>query len=229
VHPGLVKRLASLSAVASVPLAMHVAESREELELLHSGSGPLYELLVELDAWRSDVIPRNSAPLDYLRLISAAHRALVIHGNYLTDEEIAFIAARCERMAVVYCPRTHAYFGRSPYPLGKLLDAGVNVALGTDSRASNPDLNVLAEMQHVARHNTAPPSQIVAMGTINGARALGREAELGSLSIGKRADIAVVRLPDAATDDPYELLFDSRSRVEATLCGGTLVAGRLPG
>jgi cytosine/adenosine deaminase-related metal-dependent hydrolase len=228
VQPALVKRLASLSAVASVPLAMHLAETREELDLLRSGSGPLCELLIEHDAWQPDVIPRESAPMDYLRLLSAAHRALVIHGNYLSDEEIEFIAARRDRMGIVYCPRTHAYFGHSAYPLAKMLKAGALVALGTDSRASNPDLSLFAEIRHVAGHYSVPPTQIVEMATINGATALGREGELGSLAPGKRADIAIVRLPDGATDDPYELLFDPKSQVETTIRRGAVISGYLP-
>jgi 5-methylthioadenosine/S-adenosylhomocysteine deaminase len=66
------------------------------------------------------------------------------------------------------------------------------------------------------------------MATINGATALGRDGELGSLASGKRADLAIVRLPDAATDDPYELLFDPRSHVEATIRRGAVISGRLP-
>jgi cytosine/adenosine deaminase-related metal-dependent hydrolase len=228
VQPALVKRLASLSAVASVPLAMHLAETREELELLRSGGGALYDLLVELDAWQPDVIPRDSTPLDYLRLLSAAHRALVIHGNYLSDEEIAFIAARRDRMAIVYCPRTHTYFGHSDYPLVRMVEAGALVALGTDSRASNPDLSLFAEMQHVVKHHSVPPAQVIEMATINGATALGRDGELGNLAPGKRADVAIIRLPDAAADDPYELLFDSRSEVETTIRRGAVISGHLP-
>jgi cytosine/adenosine deaminase-related metal-dependent hydrolase len=225
VQPALVRRLASLSAVAAAPLAMHLAETREELELLRTGGGPLHDLLVELDAWQPDIIPHASAPLDYLRLLSNAHRALVIHGNYLTDEEIAFIAARRDRMAIVYCPRTHAFFGHSPYPLAKLLKAGAVVALGTDSRASNPDLNLLAEMRHVAMFLSVSPARIVEMATINGATALGRAAELGSLTLRKRADLAIIRLPDSAINDPYELLFNPLSRVETTIHRGEVIAG----
>ncbi len=229
VQPALVRRLTSLSVVAAAPLAMHLAETREELELLRTGGGTLHDLLVELDAWQPDIIPRDIAPLDYLRLLSSAQlRALVIHGNYLTDEEIAFIAARRDRMAIVYCPRTHAFFGHSPYPLAKLIKADVLVALGTDSRASNPDLDLLGEMRHVAKSHSVLPEKIVEMATINGATALGRAGELGSLTPGKRADLAIIRLPDSTIDDPYELVFDPRSRVETTIHCGNIVAGQRP-
>jgi aminodeoxyfutalosine deaminase len=226
VSPEMVRRLAALSTVAAVPLAMHVAESPEELELLRTGKGPLRDMLVKLDAWDPKAVPTGSSPLDYLRMVRHAHRALVIHGNYLTDEEIAFIGANSQRLSVVYCPRTHAYFKHAPYPLGKLLKAGITVALGTDSRASNPDLNLFSEMRHVANHHSVAPQKIVAMGTLDGARALGRDDELGSLERGKRADLAVIRLPDAPTRDPYELLFDRRSFVETTIRCGRVVAGK---
>ena len=80
-------------------------------------------------------------------------------------------------MAVVYCPRTHAWFGHARYPLEKLLAAGAIVALGTDSRASSPDLSLLAEMRHVAREFPAMSrATILELGTLGGARALGLDA-----------------------------------------------------
>ncbi len=226
-HPDLVRRLAGLSAATGVPLAMHLAESRDELELLKTGSGPLRNLLIEFDAWDDEAIRPGSTPLDYLRLVSAVSRALIIHGNYLRDEEIAFIGRRARQMSVIYCPRTHAYFQHASYPLAKLTAAGVNVALGTDSRASNPDLNLLAEMREVADRGLAPAEQILQMGTINGARALGREAELGSIKAGKRADLAIVHLAEGGVDDPYELLFDPRSRIASLTSQAPPAAGRL--
>ena len=93
----------------------------------------------------------GARPLDFLRLLARAHRTLVIHGNYLDDEEIGFLAENAAKMAVVYCPRTHAWFGHPPYPLEKMLAAGASVAVGTDSRASSPDLSLLAELRHIAR------------------------------------------------------------------------------
>jgi cytosine/adenosine deaminase-related metal-dependent hydrolase len=228
VHPDLVRQLAGLSSVAGVPLAMHLAESSEEMELLQTGEGSLRDLLVEFDAWDPNAIRRQSRPLDYLRILASAHRSLVIHGNYLADDEIAFVSAQSERMALIYCPRTHAYFGRAPYPLAKLLQSGALVALGTDSRASNPDLNLLEEMRTVRACDAVDPQRIVEMATINGAKALGRESEVGSIAPGKRADLAVVRLADVPTDDPYELLFDTGSTVESTIRSGRILAGRVP-
>ena len=175
VHPELVLGLVRLAAAHGLPVAMHLAESREELELLSTGGGPFRELLVELGAWDAAAIPHGTRPLDYLRLLAEAPRALVIHGNYLDAEERAFLAARRGRMSLIYCPRTHAYFGHVRYPLEQLLKLGAAVALGTDSRASNPDLSLLAEMRHVAREfPVIVPKTVLRMGTLAGAAALGR-------------------------------------------------------
>lgn len=221
VHFDLLRAAVELSRDKKIPLAMHLAESREESELLRSGSGPFRTLLEELGAWDATAIRPQSRPLDYLRHLALAHRALVIHGNYLDDEEIAFLGAHREQMAVVYCPRTHDWFAHNAYPLEKMLAAGATVALGTDGRGSSPDLSLLAEMRFAAqRHPAIGLDKILRMGTIDGARALGRDEEIGSIAPGKQADLAIVALPDRATADPYQLLFDSTEPVVACYCRG---------
>ena len=124
-------------------------------------------------------------------------------------------------MAVVYCPRTHAWFGHPPYPLEKMLAAGASVAVGTDSRASSPDLSLLAELRHVARSRPAiPPQVVLQLGTSRAAAALDCDRESGNLAPGKWANLAVVALPDRDAADPYELLFDSDGPVVRTYYRG---------
>ncbi len=121
----------------------------------------------------------------------------MIHGNYLAPVEHEFLAAHADRMTLVYCPRTHAYFDHSRYPLARLLAAGVRVALGTDSRASNPDLNLLDEMRQVARaHPAVRPEAILKMATLDGARALGFDEQCGSIAPGKLANLVAVPAPN---------------------------------
>ncbi len=225
VHPALVTALARLSKLTEVPVAMHLAESMEELELLSSQSGPFVELLNEFDAWDPSAIPRGIRPLDYLNSLAKAHRALVIHGNFLIDNEIAFLAERADHMSVVYCPRTHSYFQHGRYPLNELIAAGVNVALGTDSRASNPDLSVFEELRFVTQHHSdVAPADVLRMGTIAGAKAFGIDRITGSLEQGKRADLACVRFAEKdASDDPYRLLFESSDGKVMTICRGKSV------
>ena len=225
VLPRLFEAAVSLSRTAQVPLAFHLAESREELELMRFGTGPLRDYFETLGTCDPALFTPGGRPLDYLRRLTAAHRALVIHGNYLDAEEIALVAEHARQMAVVYCPRTHAYFGHEPYPLSAMLTAGVTVALGTDSRASAPDVSVLAEMRCVARrHPQLPGDVVLRLGTLNAAAALGRAAEVGSLEPGKFADLAIVALPEHDTADPHALIFDSAKPVVATWCRGELVA-----
>lgn len=207
VSPELLRRLVDLAENRNLPLTMHLAESADELRLLADGAGPFQELLDERSMWDAAAIPRGTRPLDYLHALSATPRSLVIHGNYLNAEERAYLAAHSDRMSLVYCPRTHAYFGHPAYPLSELLSAGVRVVLGTDSRASNPDLDLLADMRHVARmHPAISPQVILQMATLDAARSLGRDARLGGLTTGKWADIVALPLPDGATGTPDDLL-----------------------
>jgi aminodeoxyfutalosine deaminase len=197
VSPELLGQLIELARVEQLPVAMHLAESREELALLADGTGPFRELLEARSMWDPAAIPSGSRPLDYLRKMADAPRALVIHGNYLDREEQEFLADHAERMTLVYCPRTHAYFAHPPYPLAELVAVGVHVALGTDSRASNPDLSMLGEVRHAARqHAGVPPLEILKMATLHAARAIGCDDDCGSLTPGKLANL--IALPSSS-------------------------------
>ena len=207
VRPELVEGACHLSSEHGVPVAFHLAESEEEMQLLAQGTGPFRELLEGLGSWDPTVQHGGQRPLDFLRMLARAGRALVIHGNYLHEEEIRFVAEQRGQMSVVYCPRTHAWFQHAAYPLEAMLAAGANIALGTDSRASSPDLSLLEEMREVARrHPHVPREKIVEMATIGGATALGREEEYGSLETGKVGCVAVISLPNERSDDPYAFL-----------------------
>jgi cytosine/adenosine deaminase-related metal-dependent hydrolase len=90
-----------------------------------------------------------------------------------------------------------------------MLAAGARVAVGTDSLASNPDLSILSELRHIARHHpNVSHDAILRMGTLSGAEALGYGDKLGSITPGKRAWLATVPL-EQASGEPHELLFDS--------------------
>jgi cytosine/adenosine deaminase-related metal-dependent hydrolase len=90
-------------------------------------------------------------------------------------------------LTVVYCPRTHHFFRYPDHPVARLQAAGVRVALGTDSRASNPDLNLWKEVQYLLCHRMdLPPGNVLEMATVNGARALGN-TQYGELRVGSAA------------------------------------------
>ncbi len=116
--------------------AMHLAESMEELEWLATGTGPFAEVFNRLG------VPPGSQRMqipDIVDWLTTRKRSLIVHGNYLDSQSIAKIS-QAPNSSVIYCPRTHHFFGHTQYPLRELLDSGVRVAIGTDSRASNPDL-----------------------------------------------------------------------------------------
>lgn len=225
VHPDLFQRLVSLARRSRAPLAFHLAETREELELLANGTGPIVDFFRESGFWRPDAIPRGSSPLDYLPIMKPLPHALVIHGNYLDSEEIDFLTGNSQ-FTVVFCPRTHAHFRHSPHPWLELRSRGVRVALGTDGRASNPDLSLWNEVLYLrAQFPDVAPADLLAMATTSGATALGLAAEAGTLTPAKSADLAVIRLGGEDLDDPWERLLHPQSRPVAALRSGRWIAG----
>jgi cytosine/adenosine deaminase-related metal-dependent hydrolase len=209
--------LFDLAAHSHVPLSIHLAETREEIELLERHTGSFHGFLEELDVWDPEgLIPSISKLLE---MTQDTTNVLLIHGNYL-ELSLNFPAGS----TVIYCPRTHAYFGHSLHPFRDLLTRGVRVALGTDSLASNPDLDVLAELRFLGRQfPDVPGSTLLRMATLNGAEALGWQDETGNLRPGKSADLAVVPLPDRNQSDPYRLLIEGSAPVRAVLFRGRWV------
>ncbi len=204
--PQLIRELVSVATERHMIVAMHLAESPEELQLLREGKGPFQEILEERGMWDPWVIGRGSCPMDYLRMLTRAPKSLVVHGNYLEHAALAMMARHAGAMSLVYCPRTHAHFKHPDYPLADALELGVPVCLGTDSRASNPDLSILGEMREVAsRHPGTDPEVILRMGTLTGAEALGLD-DVGAIRPGGQADLVTVPLPTGATGRPDELL-----------------------
>ena len=130
-------------------------------------------------------------------------------------------------MSIVFCPRTHQFFQHTPYPLQEMLDRQINVAVGTDSRASNPDLNLFAELQLIAADfPELSAMDVLKLGTVNGALALGREDLLGTLAVGKQAAISCVVNEDLNAGQNIGLIdqwmFDSKSRCEPVTEGNSV-------
>jgi cytosine/adenosine deaminase-related metal-dependent hydrolase len=192
-----------------LPLATHLAETAEECELLAEHRGPFVDFLAELGVWAPDslVTSPEEVGLIYDGYVPDPFvPRLYIHGNHLDP---ALLHAVC-RGAVVYCPRTHAAFGHPPHPFRDFLSRGVRVALGTDSLASNPDLDLLAEARYLHWHYPDfPADRLLHMATLAGAEALGWADETGSLTPGKSADLLVVPLAGNADADPHRQVFDA--------------------
>ena len=199
----LLRALAGRSAACGDPLTIHVAESKAEVELLRDGSGPLVELYRERDFWDPQWQPPAATPVGHLhRLGFFSPRTLAVHCVHLDGQDHSLLQAG--RATVVTCPRSNRWLGVGIAPIPRLLKEGVPVALGTDSLASNEDLDLFAEMAALREsHPALAPAAILRMATLNGARALGIEDRLGSIEAGKLALVNVVPLTEPE-QKPFE-------------------------
>lgn len=201
--PAAIARCVDLAGKHQRGLAMHVAESPAERELLTTGQGPFAEALKNLGAWQQGLFPWSGEPIkELIDRLAAAPRVLLIHGNDLSDDEITQLAQH-PHITIVYCPRTHHFFQYDRHPVDRLIAAGVSVALGTDSRASNPDLNVWGEVQYLLKHRAdLDPNAVLSMATTAGAHALGR-SDLGRIQAGATASFAFLRTQATTIDDLF--------------------------
>ena len=193
-----------------LPLAMHIAESEPEHELVVNASGDFAE------RWKRRGIAverRARSPIELLEKNGALDRgALLIHCVRVDDADIAIIARR--RCAVAHCPASNAKFGHGIAPLLPIMAAGIRVGIGSDSVASNNRMDILDEARlavliHRAatrRHDAFGAHQALDLATIGGARALGIDSRVGSLEPGKDADLAAFKTGIARATpfgDPY--------------------------
>jgi 5-methylthioadenosine/S-adenosylhomocysteine deaminase len=210
----------------------HIRRLADELDL--SVHMHLHETSAEIDG---EMAASGRRPLARLAALGLVTPALIgVHATHLVDEDIVALATA--GASIVHCPRSNLKLASGFCPVARLLDAGVNVALGTDSAASNNRLDLWAEMQtaallakQVAGSAAAlPAAQALKMATLNGARALGLADEIGSLVAGKAADVICVDLGGVEHRpllDPISALVYSASRDDVTdvwVAGEHLVA-----
>ena len=207
------ERIRRLADELEIPVHMHVHETAEEVARQ-----------VALDGRR---------PLDRLAELGLVSPMLAaVHMTQLEDEEISRLAAA--GASVIHCPESNLKLASGFCPVARLLEAGVNVALGTDGAASNNDLDMVGEMRSAAllakgvsgAADAVSAHDVLAMATVNGARALGLGEETGSLEAGKWADVCCVDLARPATwpvYDPVAQLVYAATRDQVT---DVWVAGR---
>lgn len=200
----LIRHAVKQSQSTRKPLAMHVAETPEERELLETGQGGFACTLSQMGVLPDGMFPWKKAdPISSLiGLLLQSERLLLIHGNDLQEREIGLLAGQ-PHCTVVYCPRTHHFFGHQRHPVATLRAHGVRVALGTDSRASNPDLNLWKEVQFLLRHRSdLNPADVIEMATIAGAEALGKERH-GRIEPGSQAHFGTVKTMATNVEDVF--------------------------
>jgi 5-methylthioadenosine/S-adenosylhomocysteine deaminase len=183
-------KVATFAAELDTAVTIHLHETRGEVLLA--------------------VEQHGERPLDTLnRLGLIGPRTLCVHMTDLGEQDMAVLAETGAH--VIHCPQSNMKLASGGCPVQGLLSRGINVALGTDGAASNNDLNMFGEMQSAALlakllsgdATALPASEALAMATINGARALGLEERIGSLEVGKQADLIAVDLGGPETQPLY--------------------------
>ena len=224
------KALLREAARRDLPVTMHLAESLAELAYVTGGGGPFRDLFSTLGAWPADRPPPVLPPSDWISRLARVRRGSVVHGTFLGEPPDATaldrLARHRDRLGVVVCPRTTRLLsGRLP-PVRQVLAAGVRVAIGTDSRASNPDLSVLGEARELVGSGVVSPAEALRMMTSDAAWNVAHEVRAGSIAVGRPADL-VVLAPSGPFADPLEAILRPDTRVAATLRAGRVLHGHL--
>ncbi|PCH60579.1 MAG: N-ethylammeline chlorohydrolase [Gammaproteobacteria bacterium] len=184
-------KIRTLADEMDIPIHMHIHETSHEVDQAFSDSGK-----------------RPLQRLHELGLLSP--RLLAVHMTQLTDQEITLCAE--QGVHIIHCPESNLKLASGFCPVTRLLDAGANIALGTDSAASNNDLDMFGEMRTAALlakgvagdASALPAAQALYCATMGGAKALAMDNEIGSLTVGKHADITAVNLSAIETQPVYD-------------------------
>jgi cytosine/adenosine deaminase-related metal-dependent hydrolase len=203
-----------------IVLSTHLSESHDEFRMFRDASGPLYDFMKEIGRDMRDC--GQETPLAYLmRNIALDERWLVAHLNELIDDDFDLLARSRTKFHVVHSPRSHRFFGHSPFAFQRLGALGFNICLGTDSLASNDDLSLFAEMREAQQNEPAlSPEEILELVTVNPARALDRQSVLGRLKKGFKADM--IALPLEGNGDPFEQIVAFDKEVVWAMIDGLL-------
>ena len=223
----------------NILLTTHLAESHEEMEMFRDASGPLYQFMKEIGREMKDCGHETSLQ-SFLRQVHFSQRDpsvragravsfgmtdgwIVAHLNELSEGDFDLLREMPHKFSIAHCPRSHAYFSHFAFQFERLQRLGFNVCLGTDSLASNDDLSLFAEMRAFQKgFPKVPPERILEMVTVNPARALRRENELGKIERGFLADM--IALPFTTSENVYQTILNFVGEVPWFMLHGKTVA-----
>jgi len=191
------------------PLTTHLAETEEEVRFVRDAAGPLRDMLEAMDL-PTETLDRDYGqglhPADWLR---ADPGTLVAHMNHLADHHIDVIAER--GWSVAYCPRAAAYFGHRGHRYREMLDAGINVCLGTDSIVCHGSLSVLDEMRFLHQRDHTPTDRLLAMATTHGMVGLRLNRRDATFQPGARPGIVALPMDPHDRTDPLEQVLSAEA------------------
>ena len=236
-HPSVFAKVSEFARRENVPVAMHMAGNREEFNFIKYGSSPFSvhtmdqkRGYVEIPPW----LPTGTTPVRYALNWGAfeSDNVLAIHCVHVDDKDVQKLKEY--DVAVASCPRCNAQLGMGVAPVNEFLRAGLRLGLGTDSPAATDSTDMLTEMRlgmlvqrAVDVNEFLDSSTMLEMATMGGARALRLDDKIGSLDVGKRADVIAVDLSGShqtPTTDPVSAVVNTCTATDVLM---TMVDGKL--
>ena len=186
---------------------IHLAESKEEIQFLREGTGPIAELLKERNQWNEAFIPIGTTPVKYLDSLGVLdENTLAIHAIHLEEEDLKILSQRGVKICL--CPRSNLYTGAGFPNLPQLLKYKLSLCLGTDSLASNDRLSIFEEMKTLLHfYPDTDPLLLLRIGSIYGAKILGFE-DYGTIKEGAFANLVAISLSYPPSENPKEFARD---------------------
>lgn len=170
------------------PLTIHFMESPDE-QMLYEGEGSLAEWYDRM-GWQCDFLHYGSPARRLVESVGSDRRVLLVHNCCLQEEALDLIEQHFTHpVAWVVCPRSNDYISGLRPPVELLRSHGAMICIGTDSLASNESLSIVEELKLLG---DVPLTESLEWATINGARALGLDAEIGSIEVGKRPGVVLL-------------------------------------
>ena len=193
-------------------ITIHALETTEERDWMCGRKSTIQDLL-ELHNLPSRHTNWKHGVLAFLKASGILRPGtLLAHVNYINDDELNTLAE--SGAGVVWCPRAHAYYGHENHRWRDMLAAGIPVCVGTDSAAASGTLSILDELRYVHRaHRDFSPEELLKMGTLSGAIALGWQDRVGSLAPGKAADLVAIPIGTDADEGPARRVVEGDARV----------------
>ena len=210
----LFRQLDKLSKEYGCLLSTHLAETEEETLFTENGAGPLVDLLKDRQTFDESWEPPAKSPVCFLKSLGTLNKMIAVHCNFI-DEDINAV------QAAVFCPKSTQWFGRSHFlPVRKMLDAGIPVALGTDSMASNDSLNFLEEIRMADKLlPKVSRKEILRMATRFGAEIL--RFPSGKIKPGQTGDLIGFKLGVGFRGDWHDIPFEpQRNKVDFYMIDG---------
>lgn len=188
--------------------SIHLSESEEEMNWIRGREGPMNRLIASEMLRSSAYLGRRLSPVAYLKQYGLLNRrVLCVHCVHLDASDADILKkASC---FVALCPRSNVHAGAGRAPVEQLIRRGIPLCIGTDSLASNTDLDLWNEMRAVKKlFPFLPHAFILRVATLNGAGALGFASSHGSIEPGKTAHFIYAPALPATLRDPYQFLFE---------------------